>query len=327
MHAALTPSYGSPDIIELIDADEPEAGEHDLIVQVHDSVVTAGDRRLRSADFPGISAVFGRLLLGVTRPRHAVQGTMFSGEVVAVGAEVQRFAVGDRVFGSVDAGAYAERVVVADTGSVARLPDHVDHEQGASISYGGGTALHFLRDLADLQPDERVLILGASGGVGRFAVQLTKHMGAEVTAVCSESAFELVRELGADHVMDHRTTDFTATAERYDVIFDIADASSFSHARSSLSPTGRYMTLYISISVFIAMAWTALIGGPKALFAVVMPGQARTEELRGLLDEGVLRAVVAERFPLSRLVDAHALGDAGAHGEIIVSVTPAAASI
>ena len=145
-------------------------------------------------------------------------------------------------------------------------------------------------------------------------------MGAEVTAVCSRGAFDLVRALGADHVIDHRTEDFTDNGQRYDVIFDIADASSFRHSRGSLTDVGRYMTLYISVPALLAMAWTALVGGPKALFAVVLGAQARTEALRGLLEQGVIRPVFEAHFPLERLADAHGLAEQGVHGEVMVRV-------
>jgi NADPH:quinone reductase-like Zn-dependent oxidoreductase len=324
MRVAITPSYGPPSILQIAEAPKPHVGAHDVLVRVHSSPVTAGDRRVRSADFPGVSAVIGRLMLGVTGPRHAVQGTMFAGRVVAVGEAVSRFAVGDDVFGSADHGAYAEYLAVSEESSVATMPPGVGYDEAAAVPYGAGTALHFLRDLAAVQPGEKVLVLGASGGVGRYAVQLAKHLGAEVTAVCSRGAFEGVRALGADLLLDHRTEDFTLNGQRYDVIFDIADASSFRHSRGSLTATGRYMTLYISVPALLAVAWTALVGGPKALFAVVLGAQERTEELRELLAQGVIQPVFEAHFPLERLADAHALAEQGVHGEVMVDIVPQA---
>ena len=248
---------------------------------------------------------------------------MFAGEVVRIGSEVTRFSVGDRVFGGADAGAYAELLVVSEDSSVATIPDGIDFETAAATPYGAGTALHFLRDLARVKRGERVLILGASGGVGRYAVQLAKHLGAEVTAVCSRQAFERVRELGADHCIDHRTEDFTANGQRYDVIFDIADASSFTHSRGSLSATGRYMTLYISLSALAAVAWTALVGGQRALFAVVVGEQSRTQELAELLAAGVIRPVISERFSLDQIAEAHRMAERGLHGEVLITTPPA----
>jgi len=324
MRVALTPSYGPASVLTLGDAPAPFVGDNDVLVRVHASVVTAGDRRVRSADFPGVSAVVGRLMLGVTRPKHEVQGTMFAGRVLAVGVNVSRFQVGDDVFGAADFGAYAEQLAVASDSPLARMPTGATYEQAAALPYGAGTALYFLRDLAAVQPGERVLILGASGGVGRYAVQLAKHLGADVTAVCSRETFDLARELGADRVIDYRSEDFTTNGQRYDVIFDVADASSYTHSRPSLTPHGRYMTLYISVPALLAVAWTALFGRAKALFAVVLGDQRRTEELGELLANGTLRPIVAHRFALSEVADAHACADAGVHGEVVVTMVEAA---
>ncbi|MFT5686607.1 MAG: NADPH:quinone reductase-like Zn-dependent oxidoreductase [Myxococcota bacterium] len=322
MRIAITPRYGPPSILQLTEADAPTIGDNDLLVAVHASPVTAGDRRIRAADFPGISAVFGRLIMGLTGPRQPVQGTMFAGRVVAVGSSVTRFAVGDDVFGSVDAGAYAEQLVVSADGPVAMMPSGVGYAEAAAIPYGAGTALHFLAELADVQPGESVLILGASGGVGRYAVQIAKHLGAQVTAVCSRRSFELVAGLGADHLIDHATEDFTASTTCYDVIFDVADATNFHRCRDSLTPTGRYLTLYISVQALMISAWTAMVGGKRAIFAVSMGNQARTEVQRDLLAQGVIRPVIAERFSLEQVAAAHTLAETGVHGEVMVMPAP-----
>jgi NADPH:quinone reductase-like Zn-dependent oxidoreductase len=323
MRAAFTPHYGPATVIEMRDAPSPMLSTNDVLVEVQAAAVTEGDRRLRSGDFPGITAV-GKLALGVRGPRAPLGGTMFAGRVVEVGAGVTRYAPGDDVFGSVDHGAYAELLRVPEDGALAHRPTDLTPEQAAATPYGAGTALHFLRDVARVQPGEAVLVLGATGGVGRFAVQLAKHLGAEVTAVCSGANAALARELGADHVVDYTADDFTQGQGRYDVIFDIADASSFRHSRGSLTATGRYMTLYISVPALLAVAWTALVGGPKALFAVVLGAQERTEELRELLAQGVIQPVFEAHFPLERLADAHALAEQGVHGEVMVDIVPQA---
>jgi NADPH:quinone reductase-like Zn-dependent oxidoreductase len=259
-------------------------------------------------------------LFGITSPRYPVQGTNFAGEVVATGSSVTDYSVGDNVFGGTNHGAYAEYLAAADDGPMAKIPTGVSHEDAATLPYGAGTALAILRDIAAVKPGESVLILGASGGVGRYAVQVAKHLGAEVTAVCSQPAFELMGQLGADHVIDHRTEDFTANGQQYDVIFDIADASSFRHSRGSLTDTGRYMTLYISLRVLMNMAWTALVGGRRALFSVAVGSSSSAEELAGMLSDGVFKPVVTNRFSLSDVAEAHALSDRGVHGDVIVEV-------
>ncbi len=323
MRVATTVSFGPPSVLKLAESPAPEIGEHELRVRVVAASVTAADRRLRTADYPGVSAIFGRLLFGIMSPRYPVQGTNFAGEVVAVGSGVTQYSVGDDVFGGTNHGAYAEYLAAAEDGPMAKIPNGVSHEDATTLPYGAGTAVTFLRDIAAVKPGESVLILGASGGVGRFAVQVAKHMGAQVTAVCSRPQFDLMGELGADHLIDHRSDDFTANGQQYDVIFDIADASSFRHSRASLTNSGRYLTLYISIRVLMQMAWTKLIGGKRALFGVAMGNPTIAKELAGMLSDGVIKPVVTDRFALSDVAEAHALSERGVHGDVIVKVGPA----
>ncbi len=321
MKAAFTPLYGPANVLEVREASTPSPGDHELLVELRAADVTAGDLRLRAADFPSFTAVIGRLMFGLWRPRHPVQGTMFAGRVCAVGAAVTAFAVGDRVFGSADRGTYAEYLCVADDASVAKMPEGMGYEEAASVSYGAGTAWHFLTELAQTQPGEQVLVLGASGGVGRYAVQIARHLGAQVTAVCSARNADLVRELGATHVIDYRAEDFRRSGRRYDVIFDIAGATSFRQSRASLTPRGRYLTVYLSVGVLVQMGWTALRGGQRALFSVAMGSQEQTRRLRELLVAGAIRPVVADRFPLARIADAHAAAERRqVQGSVVVTM-------
>lgn len=323
MKAALTPAYGPANVIGIVERPTPQVGDHDVLVQVHASMVTAGDRRVRAADFPSATALIGRLAIGITKPRHPVQGTMFAGRVVDVGAAVSRYSVGDNVFGSADHGAYAEYLSISEDSSMARLPEGKSYEQGAAVPYGAGTALNFLSELGSVKSGDKVLVLGGSGGVGRYAIQLAKHMGAEVTAVGSEDNLDLMRELGADHVIDYRAEDFTQNGQHYDVIFDIADATTFGRARGSLTADGRYMTLYLSFGVLMNVARTTVLGGQQAKFAIHLGTREQTEQLADLLREGVIRPVIAARFPLDEIAAAHAAADAGeASGDVVVTVVP-----
>lgn len=320
MRAAITPKYGPANVLEMRDVPRPSIGPNDVLVQVHASPVTAGDLRLRAADFPSITAVAGRLLLGVRRPKKAVQGTMFAGRVVEVGAAVTRFAPGNDVFGSAADGAYAQYVAVAEGGALAKMPTNLSYEQAAATPYGAVTALRILRDVAAVRPGDEVLVIGAAGGVGRFAVQLAKHLGARVTGVCSRNTFDVVRSLGADHVID-REHDFTGSDRRWDVIFDTAGATTFRHCKSALTSKGRYVTLLISVPLLVAVATTSLFGGPKAKFAIVMPKHADLDELRELVERAIVRPVVGELFPLERIAEAHATAEKDrTHGTVIVTL-------
>lgn len=320
MKAANTGSYGPANVIEIVEVPAPVLGVHDVLVEVRASLVSAGDRRLRSADFPGISAVPGRLMMGVFQPRHPIQGTMFGGCVVEVGSAVTRFAVGDDVFGSTEHGAYAEVLAMPEDGAMAQIPAGITYEEAAAVPYGAGTALHFLRDLAAVQPGEKVLIVGASGGVGRFAVQVAKHLGAEVTGVCGADAFEMVKQLGADHLIDHRAEDFADNGQLYDVVFDIAGVSSFGGCQASLAPGGRYLTLLVSLGVLAQMAMTSVMGDKRALFSIALDDRDGTEQLRDLMQSGVLSPVIGHRFPLDRIAEAHA--ETGRHGAVVVTLGP-----
>jgi len=321
MKAALTTTYGSVDVLETREVPRPTLGPHDVLVRVRATPVTAGDVRLRTANFPSLSALPGRLMIGVFRPKNPIQGTMFAGRIVEVGSAVTRYAIGDDVFGNTMHGAYAEYLAMPESSAMAKMPSNLSYDEVAAVPYGAFTALRFLRDVGSVKPHDKVLIVGASGGVGRFAVQLAKHLGAEVTAVCSRRSSDLVRSLGADHVIDHETTDFTQNGVRYDVIFDTAGVTTFGRTRSSLTEHGRYMTLYLSIGLLLHVIVTSIFGGPKAKFTVALGNHDDMNELRGLMERGVIRPTIAQRFPLERIADAHTEAERGSvHGSVLVTL-------
>lgn len=324
MRAMTNTTYGSPDVLTPSEVEAPTIGAGEVLVQIHASAVTQGDRRLRAADFPGVSRVLGRLFSGVLRPRHPVGGSNFAGRVVEVGADVTRFAVGDDVFGGVMHGAYAEYLAVGQDEAVASMPDGLSYAEAAAIPYGAVTALSFLRDVAKVRRGERVLIVGASGGVGQMGVQVARHLGAHVTGVCSRDA-QLVRDLGAHEVIDYRREDFTARDEHWDVIFDTTEGEHFRRFRPSLGETGRYLSLYVTLRVLAQMALGALGRGPRALTHIALGSPALMQDIRALVAAGALRAVVADRYPLGRLADAHAALEATRpSGSLVVEVVQGA---
>ena len=311
MQAIVQSTYGTPDVLTLADVAPPTLGERDVLVAVHASDVTQGDRRLRSGDFPGVTWLPGRLMMGLTGPRAAVPGTTFAGRVTAVGPEVTRFQPGDDVFGGAPHGAHAELLAVPEDGPVARIPADTSYESAATLPYGALTALVFLRDLAQVRPGQRVCVVGASGGVGRYAVQLARHLGAEVTAVCSQPNHALVRSLGAQHVVDYRTEDFRAEASqpggrRYDVIFDTIGATRYDLCRRVLTEDGRYLSLIVTIPLLLAVLATAVFGRQRALTGVALPTPALMEDLSALMAQGALRPTIDRTFPLAQAVAAHA---------------------
>ncbi len=318
MNAAFTRSYGPASVLEIRSLPVPTPGPREVLVRIEASAVTAGDLRVRAADFGPVMSLFGRLFLGIRAPRRPVQGTMFAGVVAAVGEEVERFTVGDPVFGSRPSGAWASYLTVPEDGSVALRPDGVTPTEAAAVPYGAGTAWTFLHDLAQVQPGERVLVLGGAGGVGRFAIQIARHLGAHVTAVGSARSLPLMRELGAQETLDYRASDFTTLGQTWDVVFDTADASSFTHSRPVLTAQGRYVTLYASVRVAAQMVANRWRRGPRALFGVSSGSREQSQILADLLASGAIRPVVDAAFPLERIVDAHQHAEAGGDGAVVV---------
>ncbi len=318
MDAAHTPIYGPPSVLELRRLPVPQPGPGELLVRVEASAVTAGDLRVRAADFGPVLGVVGRLFLGLRGPRRAVQGTTFAGVVAQVGPGVERFAVGTPVFGSVPAGAWARYLVVSAAGAVARRPAGVSAPAAAAVPYGAGTAWTFLHDLAQVQPDERVLVLGGAGGVGRYAVQIARHLGAHVTATASARSLPFLRTLGAHVALDRHRTDPLAAGQTWDVVLDTADAATFGQCRPVLRPGGRYLTLAASLRILLQALWTRWRGGPRALFTVSSGTREKTERLAELLDSGAIRPVVAPPVPLTDIAHAHHQAAAGGTGTVVV---------
>ena len=330
MYAIVQDSYGPPSVLHAATVPSPLAAAGRLLIEVRASVVSQGDRRLRAGDFPGLTWLPGRLMLGLTGPRAKVPGTMFAGRVRAVGEGVTRFAVGDDVFGSVNSGAYAEQLTIAADGPVAKMPPGTSYEQAASLPYGAVTALTFLRDLGGVKPGQRVCILGASGGVGVAAVQIARHLGAEVTAVCSAPHHALVAELGAHRTLDYRTQDFR-NGQAYDLIFDTIGATRFGLCRSALTPTGRYLSLILTVNLLLWSALSRLVGGQRASGGVAMGQQRDLDDVAALVASGALKPVIHRVYPLADIAGAHARVEAGGvPGAVVVAVgqamEPASAS-
>jgi NADPH:quinone reductase-like Zn-dependent oxidoreductase len=255
-------------------------------------------------------------------------GTSLAGEIEAVGKDVNRFQPGDQVFGTTapDFGTYAEYTCLPEDGVLAIKPANISYEEAAAICDGTFTALPILRDEGDLQPGQRVLINGASGAVGSFAVQLAKQFGAEVTGVCSSANLELVKSLGADHVIDYTTADFTHSDQTYDLIFDAVGKSSFSRCKKVLAPGGIYLTIVISMAIFPQMLWTSLAGSKKAKIAFT--GLRSTAEkvkdlalIKELVEAGRLKATIDRRYPLEQIAEAHGYVEQGhKKGNVVITV-------
>jgi NADPH:quinone reductase-like Zn-dependent oxidoreductase len=305
MKAALYRRYGPAGNVTVEDAPDPIPGDGEVLVDVHASTVTTADWRMRASAFPGVLWLPGRLMTGLFRPRRQILGGDFSGRVSALGDGATRFAIGDEVFGFSGHGAHAERLAMPETGAIAAKPAGLSHVEAASVPFGGLAALVFLRDFARVETGWRVLVLGATGGVGVFAVQLARHFGAHVTATAAANRSDLVRSLGADALIDHHHADFTDAAEPFDVILDTVGATDFAKARRALAPSGVYVPLDIGLREGLQKLATLRGDGQRIAIGVSSDTGPDLEFLAELLETGTIRPVIDSTYPLDRIVDAH----------------------
>jgi NADPH:quinone reductase-like Zn-dependent oxidoreductase len=305
MRAAVTREYGPPGVVRVVDVADPVPKPKEVLVRVRAVAVTAADSRIRAARFPSGFGPIARLVFGVRRPRHPVLGSNFSGVVEAVGGTVVGLSVGDEVCGTTGLrmGAHAELVAVPAARVVAK-PAAVSHDDAAAVVFGGLTALYFLRDRATLRPGSRVLVNGASGAIGTSAVQLAARAGATVTGVTSGAHADLVRSLGAEHVVDHTTTDLASLTERFDVVLDAVGNLTVARGRALLADGGVLLLAVAGLGDTIRARGDVRAG----------PAPERAEDVRELLDlvaSGALRVVIDRVLPLAEVVAAHERADSG----------------
>ena len=313
MRAVVQTRYGPPEVLQVRDVDKPTPRDGELLIKVAASTVTSGDSHMRG--FTGIGPGFwipARLMFGITRPRRPIPGMTLAGTVEAVGRDVTRYDVGDRVFGmaGLTLGTHAEYVRLRQTATLARTPDSLTDAQAAAIPFGSLSALHFLC-LAKLQAGQHVLIHGASGAVGCAAVQLARGLGAAVTGVCSARNAQLVRSLGAGRVIDYTTEDFTAGNERYDIIFDTVGKTTFSRCRRVLKDGGRYIPLMMGLSEVGLMLWTSMFGRRKVVCGIAPDKPEALAEIVQRIDAGEYQPVIDRTYSLDQIADAHRHVDAG----------------
>lgn len=325
MKAIVYTEYGPADVLHLEELPRPAPKANEMLIRVHATSVTAGDCNARGFVFvsPGFRFM-ARLMFGLRRPKQPVLGVELAGEVVEVGREVRRYKPGDAVFGVTGTrfGAYAEYICLAEDARLALKPAALTDAEAASIPFGATTALYFLRDMAKLRPGQKVLIIGASGCTGVYAVQLAKGYGAEVTGVCSTANLELVRSLGADHVIDYTRQDFTRNGRQYDVILDMVPGrSKFGRCKGSLAPDGLYLAGAGGLESFVQMAWTALTGGRKVLAGSAPDRREDLLTLAELVEAGKLKPVIDRRYPLEQAAEAHRYADTGRkRGSVVLMV-------
>ena len=326
MKAIVYTEYGPADVLHLQEVEKPAPKDKEVLIKVHATSVNAGDCNARGFVFvpPGFGFL-PRLMFGLRKPKQTILGGELSGEIVEVGKDVKQFKKGDLIFGNASEkfGAYAEYVCLAENADLVMKPANITFEEAASIPFGASTALYFLRDMAKLQPGQKVLIIGASGCTGVYAVQLAKYYGAEVTGVCSTRNLEMVRSLGADHVIDYTKEDFTQNGQKYDVILDMVSGNaSFARYKGSLKPNGLYLACAGGLKEFAQMAWTALTGGKKVVAGMAPDRRVDLVFLKELLETSKLKPVIDRRYPLEQTAEAHRYVDTGCkRGSVVITIT------
>ena len=322
MKASQYHQYGGPEVFQLGDLPLPSPKAHEVLVQVHATTVTGADIMMRT----GLPRI-GRLYLGLRKPKRSILGFEFAGEVVALGPDVAWFKVGDKVFGgTTKLGCYAEYACVSEKDVITTLPEGISYADAAPVNGSAITAMNFLKGQANLQAGQKVLINGASGAVGSYAVQVAKYLGAEVTAVCSTANIDMVKALGADHVIDYTQADFTRNGQQYDVIFDTVSKRTFRECRHSLTPKGVYMPTVFTPANLFTMLGTSLLGGRKLKSSStgLLPVKVRLAyflELKEMMKAGMLRTVIDRHLPLAEMKAAHTYVEQGhKKGNLIIDL-------
>jgi len=320
MKAIIASKYGTPDVLQLKDIEKPIPKDNEVLIKVYETIVTPADIAFRKGE-PFITRFFG----GLTKPKF-ISGVELAGKIEAVGKDVKSFKTGDPVFGTsgTDYGAHAEYKCLPEAGVVAIKPNNMTYGEAAAVCDGGLTALTFLRDKGKIQSGQKVLINGASGSVGSFAVQLAKYYGADVTGVCSTANIQLVNSLGADSVIDYTKEDFTQTQQSYDIIFDAIGKSSFSLCKKVLKSKGIYLTTVPTLGIIFQMLWTSLMGNKKAKFTASGLNQNKENLifLKELAEAGKLISIIDKRFPLKQIIEAHRYVETGhKKGNIIITLS------
>ncbi|MDD1774721.1 MAG: NAD(P)-dependent alcohol dehydrogenase [Methanobacterium sp.] len=322
MKAVVCTKYGPPEVLQIKEIEKPKPQDNEVLIKIYATTITSGDSRVRGFRVPLSFWLFARIALGFRGPRISIRGGELAGEIVETGKDVKQFKVGDHVmaYPSQLGGGYAEYICLAEDMVVKVKSANITYGEAAAVPFGGNTALHFLRQ-ANIQKGQKVLIYGASGSVGTFAVQLAKYFGAEVTGVCSTANIELVRSLGADMVIDYTKEDFAKKGEKYDVILDAVGKASFSGSMKSLKQEGTYIQVVAAPAISIRMKLTGLTSSKTLIGGTAIPKTENLVFLKELIEKGEIKPVIDRTYPLDEIVEAHRYVDQGhKKGNVVITV-------
>ena len=322
--------YGPPEVLQLQEVAKPVPTDNEILIRVYATPVNYGD--IVARNFKNISArqfnmplplwLPARISFGFNKPTNPILGSELAGEIETVGRDVKKFKPGDQVFAytGMKMGANAEYLRMPEDGLVGIMPANMTYAEAACVPYGGIMALDHLRKV-DIQQGQKVLINGASGGIGSLALQLGKHYGAEVTGVCGTPRLDYVKSLGADQVIDYTQQDFTENGETYDVIYDILGRSSFSRCKNSLKPNGRYLLASFKTGKVLQMLWTSMVGSKKVICAMASEKQEDLGLLKELAEAGKIKTIIDKTYPLEQAAEAHSYYESGRkEGHIVLTL-------
>ncbi len=327
MKAIVWTNYGSPDVLQLKEIAKPTPKANEMLIKIHATTVTTGDCETRNLKMPILVRLPMRMYAGFRKPKRiTILGQELAGEIEAIGKDVKRFKPGDQVFGTTGLGfgAYGEYLCLPEEsamGVLATKPANMTYEEAAAVPTGGLEALHFIRK-GNIQRGEKVLIIGAGGSIGTFAVQLARYFGAEVTGVDSSGKLNMLRAIGADHVIDYTQEDITKRTEIYDVIFDVMGKSSFSGSVRSLKQNGRYLLGNAGLSQMVRGRWTSIRSSKKVIIGAANQKNEDLLFLKALIEAGEMKSVIDRRYPLEQIAEAHRYVETGhKKGNVIITIS------
>lgn len=327
MKAIVWTTYGQPEVLQLEEVEKPTPKANEVLIRIHATTVTAGDCEARNLKFPILFRLLMQMYVGLRKPKRiTILGQELAGEIEAIGKDVKRFKAGDQVFGTTGLGfgAYAEYICLPEKsamGVLATKPANMTYAEAAAVPTGGLEALHFIRK-GNIQRGEKVLIIGAGGSIGSFAVQLAKYFGAEVTGVDSSGKLNMLRTIGADHVIDYTQEEITKHAEIYDVIFDVMGKSSFSGSLRSLKQNGRYLLGNAGLLHMVRGQWTSIRSSKKVLIGAANQKNEDLLFLKALIETGKIKSVIDRRYPLEQIAEGHRYVDTGQKkGNVVITIS------